>query len=208
MLTFWVAANSPGTALVARAVDVLRERGVVAYPTDTFYGLAVDPRSAEAASRLFRVKRRNASTAIPLIAGSMEQAQDVATFSDADIRLAQRFWPGPLTLVVPARPGLADAILAGGTTVAVRVPAHPVARALALEFGFCITSTSANEAGEPPAVSADDVVSAVGERIDLLLDAGPTQGGPPSTVVEMASDGPRLVRAGAVSWDRVLESLE
>jgi len=208
MLTFLVAANSLDTPLVARAVDVLRDRGVVAYPTDTFYGLAVDPRSSEAVSKLFRVKRRSPSTAIPLIASSIEQAERVAIFSPADIRLAQRFWPGPLTLVMPARPGLADAILAGGTTVAVRVPAHPIACALATEFGFCITSTSANESGEPPAVTADDVVSAVGERIDLLLDAGPTAGGPPSTVVEMTAEGPRLIRAGAVLWDRVLESLE
>jgi L-threonylcarbamoyladenylate synthase len=208
MLTFLVAANALDTPLLCRAVDVLRDRGVVAYPTDTFYGLAVDPRSPEAVSRLFRVKRRSPSTAIPLIAASMEQAERVAICSPADIRLAQRFWPGPLTLVMPARPGLADAILAGGTTVAVRVPAHPIARALASEFGWCITSTSANESGQPPAVSADDVVGAVGERIDLLLDAGRTEGGPPSTVVEMTANGPRLIRAGAVPWDRVLESLE
>jgi L-threonylcarbamoyladenylate synthase len=208
MLTFLVAANSLDTPLVARAVDVLRDRGVVAYPTDTFYGLAVDPRNPEAVSKLFRVKRRCPSTAIPLIAASLEQAEKVAIFSPADIRLAQRFWPGPLTLVMPARPGLADAILAGGTTVAVRVAAHPIACALASEFGFCVTSTSANESGDPPAVTADDVVSAVGERIDLLLDAGRTAGGPPSTVVEMTADGPRLIRAGAVPWDRVLGSLE
>jgi len=208
MLTFLVAANSLDTPLVARAVDVLRDRGVVAYPTDTFYGLAVDPRSPEATAKLFRVKRRSPSTAIPLIAASIDQVERVATCSPAEMRLAERFWPGPLTLVMPARPGLASVILAGGTTVAVRVPAHPIARALASEFGFCITSTSANESGEPPAVSADDVVSAVGERIDLLLDAGPTPGGPPSTVVEMTADGPRLIRAGAVPWERVLESLE
>jgi L-threonylcarbamoyladenylate synthase len=208
MLTFLVASHAPHSPLVARAVDVLRDRGVVAYPTDTFYGLAVDPRSPEATSRLFRVKRRSASTAIPLIAASIEQAQRVATFSPADLRLAQRFWPGPLTLVMPARPGVADAILAGGKTVAVRVPAHPIARALASEFGFCITATSANASGEPPATSAYDVVSAVGERIDLLLDAGRTEGDAPSTVVEMTGDGPRLIRAGVVPWDRVLESLE
>jgi L-threonylcarbamoyladenylate synthase len=208
MLTFLVGPNSLDTPLVARAVDVLRDRGVVAYPTDTFYGLAVDPRSPEAVGKLFRVKRRSPSTAIPLIAASLEQAQQVAVFSQADLRLAQQFWPGPLTLVMPARPVLANAILAGGTTVAVRVPAHPVARALAGEFGFCITSTSANESGDAPAVSADDVVTAVGERIDLLLDAGRTEGGAPSTVIEMTTEGPRLIRDGAVPWNRVLESLE
>lgn len=205
MLTFLVASGSPDVALMARAVDVLCEGGVVAYPTDTFYGLAVDPRNAEAVNRLFRVKRRSPASAIPLIAASLEQAQQVAAFSTADLRLAERFWPGPLTLVMLARPGLAAGVLAGGTTVAVRVPAHPVARALAAEFGFSITSTSANEAGDPPAETADDVVSAVGERIDLMLDAGRTGGGLPSTIVEMGGQAPRLVRAGAVPWERVLE---
>lgn len=207
MLTFLLASHTPDTALMARAVDVLRERGVVAYPTDTFYGLAVDPRSTQAVSKLFGVKRRSPASPIPLIAASMEQVAQVAICSEADLRLAERFWPGPLTLVMEARPGLASAVLAGGSTVAIRIPAHPVARALAAEFGFSITSTSANESGEPPAVTADDVVSAVGERIDLMLDAGRTGGGLPSTVVAVSGATPRLVRAGAVPWERVLESL-
>ena len=105
---------------------------------------------------------------------------------------------------------LAAAVLGGGTTVAVRVPAHAVARALAAAFGFCITATSANRSGESPAATAADVAAAFGAGggVDLLLDAGAVTGGPPSTIVEMGKDGPRLIRAGAVPWNRVLESLK
>jgi L-threonylcarbamoyladenylate synthase len=132
-------------------------------------------------------------------------------FGDRELQLARTFWPGPLTIVLPARSGLAAAVLGGGTTVALRVPAHAVARALAAAFGFSITATSANRSGNPPAVTGADVADALDtvlDRLDVLLDCGAVTGGPPSTIVEMAESGPRLVRAGAVAWNRVLESIE
>ncbi len=208
MITLSIAAAMPDEAVIAQAADVLRRGGVVAYPTDTLYGLAVDPREDEAAARLYAAKGRDASTAIPLIAASIEQAQEAAVFGDRELMLAGTFWPGPLTLVMPARSGIAAAMLGGGTTVALRVPSHAVARALAAAFGFCITATSANRSGHPPAVTAGDVAVALEPAIDVLLDAGPVPGGPPSTIVEMTVTGPRLIRAGAVAWDRVLESLK
>ena len=171
----------------------------------------MDPRRDDAVARLFAAKGREPSAAVPLIAASIDQAQEAAILGDREIRLARTFWPGPLTIVVPARSGIAPAVLAGGTTVALRVPAHAVARALAAVFGFCITATSANRSGDPPAVTGADVSAALETSIDLLdvlLDAGAATGGPPSTIVEMAESGPRLVRAGAVAWSRVLESLE
>jgi L-threonylcarbamoyladenylate synthase len=207
MLTLAVSSLEPEVAVIERAIDVLREGGIVAYPTETFYGLAVDPRSDTAVARLFEAKGRSETVPIPLIAATLEQAEEAAIFSDAERRLAHAFWPGPLTVVARARPALAPRLLAGGETIAVRVPAHAVARAIARELRFCITSTSANRSGSGPAVAAADVVSAVEREIDLLLDGGSTQGGSPSTIVEMGKDGPRLVRAGAVAWKRVLESL-
>jgi L-threonylcarbamoyladenylate synthase len=203
-----ITADSPDPGSIAQAGDMLRRGGVVAYPTDTLYGLAVDPRSDAAVERLFAIKGRQASTAIPLIAASLEQANDVGLFTEADLRLARTFWPGPLTVVVPARSGLTARLLGGGTTIAVRVPAHVVARAIAERFGFAITATSANRSGHPAAVTGADAVAALGNAIDLLLDSGATAGGPASTIVEMGTDGPRLVRAGAVAWERVLKSLE
>jgi L-threonylcarbamoyladenylate synthase len=208
MITLSLAADFPDEAVIARAAAVLARGGVVAYPTDTLYGLAVDPRRDDAVARLYEAKGRGPSIAVPLIAASIEQAHEAAMFGEHEIRLAHRFWPGPLTIVMPARHGLAGAVLGGGTTVALRVPSHTIARALAATFGFCITATSANRSGHPPAPTGAAVAAALDETIDLLLDGGAVVGGVPSTIVEIASTGPRLIRAGAVAWERVLESLE
>jgi L-threonylcarbamoyladenylate synthase len=193
---------------MAQAADVLREGGVVAYPTDTLYGLGVDPRHDAAVARLFALKGRPATLAVPLIAASLEQAEMAGTFGAQERRLAQVFWPGPLTIIVPARPGLAARLLAGGSTVAIRVPAHPVAQALAAALRFCVTSTSANPSAESAPARPEELTSVIASGVDLLLDAGPAPGGPPSTIVEVTSRGLRLVRAGALAWDRVLKSLE
>ncbi len=210
MLEHSITAGQPEPAVIARAADVLRHGGLVAYPTDTVYGLAVDPRNSAAVARLYAAKGRGSQSAIPLIAASLEQAEEAALFGERELRLARALWPGPLTMVVPPRVDLAAAVLGGGTTVAVRVPAHAVARALAGAFGFCITATSANRSGEAPAVTGADVAAAfgAGSDVDLLLDAGVVAGGSPSTIVEIGEDGPRLIRAGAVPWNRVLESLK
>ncbi len=196
------------TAAIAMAVEVLRRGGVVAYPTDTLYGLAVDAGSDGALQRLLAIKERDRDRAIPLIAGSIEQACAAAHLSEGDLRLARAFWPGPLALVVGARPGVAVLAAAADGTVALRVPAHPLARRLATTFGACITATSANRSGEPPTASAADIAASLGDRVDLLLDGGDAPGGPPSTIVALGPDGPRLVRAGAIAWERVLESLD
>jgi len=208
VLTLIVSRESPEPALIARAADELRGRGIVAYPTDTLYGLAVDPANDLVVERLFEVKGRPPDVPIPLIAASLEQAQEVAEFTDADLRLARAFWPGPLTIVLAPRLPLAQRILGCGVSIALRVPANPIACALALAFRSCITSTSANRSGQPPSTSAGEVVSALGNTIDLVLDGGPSASGPASTIVEIGTQGPRLVRAGAIAWDRVLESLE
>lgn len=208
MLTLLVSSTHPEPPLIARAVDALEADGIVAYPTDTLYGLAVDPRSDVAVDRLFAAKGRPAGLAIPLIAASLEQAQELAAFTDVDLRLARAFWPGPLTLVLRPRQALASRVLAGGKTVAVRVPANDIACALAAAFGFCITATSANRTGDAPARSADAALTALGDAIDLVLDGGPSASGPASTIVETGEDGPQLIRAGAVGFDRVLRSLE
>jgi L-threonylcarbamoyladenylate synthase len=193
---------------LAQAAQVLRDGGVVAYPTDTLYGLAVDPRNASAVERLFVLKGRHASVAIPLIAATVEQAQTAGELSPAHLQLARAFWPGPLTIVVPAKASIARLLLGGGSTIAVRIPAHAVATGLAAALDGCITSTSANRSGQPAATNAQQVSSDLGDAIDMVLDGGPSPGGAPSTIVEVVDGRVRLVRAGAVSWDRVLESLK
>lgn len=200
-----VDAETPDEWLISRAAGILQRGGVVAYPTDTLYGLAVDPRCDDAVERLYQAKSRDAALAVPLIAGNAEQALRAGRFSEGEARLAQAFWPGPLSIVVPASPRLSTRLVAADATVAIRVPDHPVARALPLVFGVAVTATSANVSGAPPAADADTVLSALGSRIDAIVDAGATRGGLPSTIVQVRNGVPRLLRAGAIPFDRVLE---
>jgi L-threonylcarbamoyladenylate synthase len=203
-----ISSEAPEATAVNRAVEILRLGGVVAYPTDTLYGLAVDPRSDVAARRLFTIKGRDAQVALPLIAADADQVEQAGRLGAIERRLAAAFWPGPLTLVLPATPILTPAILAGGDTVAIRVPAHAAACAVARAFGFCITSTSANLSGAPPTADPHVVRATLADRVDLLLDGGRLRGGPPSTIVRIENGRPTLLRAGAITWERVLKSLE
>jgi L-threonylcarbamoyladenylate synthase len=203
-----VSALRPEPAAIAAAVDILRSGGVVAFPTDTLYGLAVDPRREDAVARLFALKGRDPSMAVPLVAGSLDEAMVAGTFGPQQLRLAEAFWPGPLSIVVPAATELTRSVLGGRTTIAIRVPDHPVPRALAGAFGFCVTATSANLSGSPAPASAEALDPAIRDGVDLVLDAGPAPGGRPSTLVAFDPDGPVLVRAGAIAWDRVIKSLE
>jgi L-threonylcarbamoyladenylate synthase len=188
------------------AVSALRSGGIVGFPTETFYGLAVDPRSALAVKRIFELKRRGLDRPLPLIASGLDQIVDhVGTMTPLALKLASRGWPGPLTLIIPASPRLCEDVHLSTGTVAVRVSADPVARALASSAGHAITSTSANISGDPPAATADRVAASFGAGIDVLIDAGPAPAGLPSTIVDATGDVPVLVRDGAVSWKRVLE---
>ncbi len=191
---------------LSRAVEVLRADGLVAYPTDTVYGIAADPRSELAIDRVFALKGRDPGTAVPLIASDTAQAMAAGEFGPRELRLAEAFWPGPLSIVVPAKPTVSRAVLGQRDSVALRVPAHVVARQLAAAFGFCITATSANPSGHAPAEAADRVIEML-PGVDLVLDAGPAPGGLPSTIVALDDDGPVLVRAGAIAWDRVIKLL-
>ena len=176
---------------------------VVAYPTDTVYGLAVDPRNPEAVRRLFALKARDASSALTLIAADLEQARLAAELGETAEQLARAFWPGPLTIVGLARAGLTAEAVAGGDTVGVRVPDHAVAVALAREAGFPVTATSANVSGQPASSSAAVVLAALPALTPSSTQVHRREGCRPRS--SGACDGHvELVRAGAVSWERVL----
>ena len=202
-----LSPTDPEPGPIAAAVDVLRAGGIVAFPTDTLYGLAVDPRRTDAVERLFLLKGRDLTVALPLVAASFDQAVEAANLGPRERRAAEAFWPGPLSIVAAANTCVSPNALAGGTTVAIRVPAHAVAMQLANAFGFPITATSANRSGQRAADSADAVAEALPD-VDLLLDAGPAPGGAPSTIIAFDTTGPVLVRDGAIAWERVLKSLQ
>lgn len=208
-MEFRVEAGRPDRHALSQAASIIRDGGIVAYPTDTLYGLAANPWSAAAMAQLYRIKGRPVDAAIPLIAAGIAQIEAAGgRLGSISRRLAEGFWPGPLTLILPAWAGLDPGVHAGLGTVAVRVPDHPVARMLAELHGGLITSTSANRSGEPATVDPEQVRRTLGAGLDALIDAGPSPGGPPSTIVDAGGREPRLVRAGAVPWHRVLEFLE
>lgn len=193
-------------AHLAPAVTELRAGGVVAFPTDTFYGLAADPTQPDAVRRIFAVKARPSGEALPLIAVSIKAVEEFCgSLGPAGERLAKQFWPGPLSLLLDAPASVAHEVHAGTGAVAIRVPDHPLARALTQAFGGPLTATSANRSGQPPARRAAELAAL--DASVFVIDGGETAGGAPSTIVDARVTPPRLVRAGAVPWDRVLTFL-
>jgi L-threonylcarbamoyladenylate synthase len=184
-------------AEVGRAVDALQGGGLVVFPTETFYGLAADPWQPKALGRLLELKGRPAQHPLPLILPDREGVARLAAIPARARVLMDTHWPGPLTLVLPALPGLPGPVV-GPLGVGVRLSSHPVAAELARRFGGPLTATSANQSGEPPPTRAEAAVGPV----ECVLAAGELPGGLPSTVVAVAADGqPTLLRAGACHVD-------
>jgi L-threonylcarbamoyladenylate synthase len=183
----------------AEAVAILRAGGLVAMPTDTVYGLGVALGAEDGLKRLFSAKDRPLDRAIVLLAADLEQAGSVGVLSPAARALAARFWPGALTLVLPQTPGagLPTDLTAGLSTIGIRVPDHESPRALARALGP-LPVTSANLSGAQDARDAAAVMAQLGDRIDLILDGGPTRGGVPSTIVDCSGELPRVLREGAI----------
>jgi L-threonylcarbamoyladenylate synthase len=205
-------SDGPGRVFAQTEIDAavawLMRDGLLVYPTETFYGLAADPRSPAAVEEIFRCKGRASTMALPLVAGDTLQVELAAPGwrrCALARSLAERFWPGPLTLLLDAKGRLAPGVVAADGSVAIRVTSHPVAGALARLFGFPLTATSANRSGMPPlrdgraallAIAADPRVA--------LLDAGPTPGGAPSTIVDPRHDPPSIVREGAIDASAIM----
>jgi L-threonylcarbamoyladenylate synthase len=195
-----IDSRHPEPGGIANAATILRNGGLVAFPTETVYGLGANGFDGAAVVRVFQAKGRPPTNPLIVHLAGVEQiAQVVAEWRDIAARLAERFWPGPLTLVLPKRPELPDIVTAGGPTVAVRVPAHPVARALLREAGVPVAAPSANRSTELSPTTAAHVLRGLAGRIDLILDGGATSGGIESTVLDVTTALPRLLRPGLVT---------
>ncbi len=203
---FVVDPLRPQAAPLVLAARCLARGGLVAFPTETVYGLGVNALDRAAVGRLFAAKGRPAND--PLIVHAADLARLSAVVGGLPPlahRLAARFWPGPLTLVLPRHPDLPDDVTAGLDTVAVRVPAHPVARALLERCPVPVAAPSANLFSRPSPTTAAHVLDDLADRIDIVLDAGPTDVGVESTVLDLTTDPPRILRPGAVSIEQLRE---
>jgi len=191
---------------VSRALKILRGGGLVAFPTDTVYGLGALALDAAAVESIYAAKGRPAEKAIPILIGDPDDLEKVcSSVPPMAQKLAARFWPGPLTLVVPKHPSLPEAVSAT-LTVGVRVPDHPVARALLRATGP-MAVTSANLSGQTNPVSAGEVMAQLNGRIPLVLDGGVTPGGIPSTVVNCVGAKPLILREGPLTLEQIMTIL-
>jgi L-threonylcarbamoyladenylate synthase len=201
--------RSLSSAAFAEAARIIGRGGLVIFPTETYYGLAVDPFSEKALANLYALKNRPATKPVLTLVDSEAQLERLTKEIPVVYQvLMDRFWPGPLTLLFKARPGLSDILTAGTGTIGVRISSLPAARLLTTESGGIITATSANLSGRPPAATATEAIAQLGSRPDLVLDGGPTAGGQPSTILTIVRGNPVLVREGMVAAADIRRVLE
>ena len=190
-----------------KAFAALDNGGVVVFPTDTLYGLGADVFSLPALQRIFAIKGRPAELALPVLVAGLDQVESVALpMSNQAQELAERFWPGPLTLVMRRSPELPDLVTGGADTVAVRMPAHRIPLALARRLGRPITGTSANLSGQPDLLDLDSIENQLGNLVDYIIRSGPPPEGTGSTVVDITRKEPRLLREGSISLEEIMET--
>jgi L-threonylcarbamoyladenylate synthase len=197
-----VNPQHPSPRAIARAAAILRAGGVVAYPTDTVYGLGANVWNPSAVRKIFAVKRRPLDQPLPVAVAGRAMASEVAYVDARAARVVDQFWPGPLTLVLLKTPRLPLVVTGGRVGVGVRAPNHPVPLALLASTQGPLIATSANIHGSPPCVDADEVRTHLAGAVDLILDGG-TCNAPPSTVLDLTGDTPILRRRGAISRRRL-----
>jgi L-threonylcarbamoyladenylate synthase len=193
---------------IKKAAQVILQGGIIAFPTETFYGLAADAGNEAALKKIFQVKKREEGKALLLLIAEKgwlkELVQDISPLAE---RLVNRFWPGPLTLVFQASPQISPLLTADTGKIGVRLSPHPVTQALVQAVGRAITGTSANLSGQPGILTAREVFQSLGDSLDAVLDGGKTAGGPGSTVLDVSDPSPRLIREGMISrdeWENVI----
>jgi L-threonylcarbamoyladenylate synthase len=189
--------DNPGPE-IARAIEVLEAGGVVAYPTETLYGLGADARNEAAVTRVRRIKGRDPHAPVSVIAADPEMAREWVEMNALAERLVEQFWPGPLTLILPLRSRFGKYLIGSAAGLGIRVPGLASARRLCSELGAPITATSANPGHEENLLTAKEIERHLGDELDLILDAGRLEPNPGSTVLDLVSEPPRILREGVM----------
>lgn len=191
-------------AQVEQGITVLKQGGIVAFPTDTVYGLGAAISSEQAIERVYQVKERRRSMALPLLLADKSQISEVTEAVPPLVwLLANKFLPGALTLVLSKSKSVPDIVTGGGRTVAIRIPDHPVPVFLARGLMTPIVGTSANLSGKPSPLTADEVYAQLSNRVDLIIDGGRCPGGKESTIIDLTGEAPLILREGAISSEEI-----
>ena len=199
-----ISPKKPSKASILKAVRILRQGRIVAYPTETFYGLGVDVYNQEAIKIIFQIKGRDCNQPISIIIGSTADLQDiVADPPEIAGKLMEEFWPGPLTLVFKASRSVPALLTAGTGKIGIRISSHPIAAAMAKTLCHPITATSANLSGAKECTSASEVIQSIGDQVDMVIDGGTTPGLSGSTILDIAVSPPVILRDGMIPASRL-----
>ena len=192
--------------MVAETQKVLKGGGVIAFPTDTFYGLGANPYNTKAVDKIYAIKGRHPNKPLLLLIDSIKKLDALTEeISEASTKLIESFWPGPLTMLFKPKSTIPKNITTG--LIGIRQPGNPITQKILAELNFPLTAPSANISGEAPTTSAEQVRSSLGSKVDLILDAGICIGGEPSTLVDTTQAPVRLIRAGAINFKKIQASL-
>ena len=195
-----IGSNGSEEKFLARAVEILKGGGIIAYPTETFYGLGADATNMKAIEKIFAVKGRNFKNPISLIIGRPEDIHPlVQDIPESAKKLMAAFWPGALTIVFSASDKVSPMLTAGSGKIGLRVSSHPLAMKIVQELNKPLTATSANLSGSPECSMVSEVDDQIGDKIDAIVDGGQTQGGKTSTLIDVTCDPPVILREGAIS---------
>jgi len=199
--------GGPSQRAVTRAASIIEAGGIVAFPTESFYGLGAGASQESALKRLFLIKKRDPAVPILILISSVNVlAKYTASIPPKALELARTFWPGGLTMVFEASPDLSPLLTGGTEKIGIRVSDHPIAHALTVALNIPITGTSANISGNPPCTGADQVLQYFGTKIDLILDGGITTGTQPSSVLDVTTSPPLLIREGIIKAKEIINS--
>lgn len=197
--------HSPDAQNLAKAVQLIREGKLVCFPTETVYGLGADATSDAAVAAIFDAKKRDTQNRLALLAGSIAQAEKIAVVDERARLLANHYWPGPLTLILPLKmpSSISSLVTAGSDTIGVRIPNHPVALSLLHALEGPLVGTSANISGMPSAVTASQVAENLGNKVDMIIDGGKCDIGIASTIIDLSLPVPRLLRQGSITTSQI-----
>jgi L-threonylcarbamoyladenylate synthase len=192
---------------IHKAALAMKKSGLVIYPTDTVYGLGCDPFNVKAVEKVFKVKGERKSKPLPILASEMKAVERIAHMKKDAKKIAKKYWPGPLTLVVPKKPALPSIVTCNLESVGVRIPNHKVALQLITLCGGLIVGTSANKTGEKPPKTAQEAASQLGERVDIVLDGGQAPLSQESSIVNLTSKTPKMIREGPIKLTHIMNTI-